>query len=417
MQVAVVGGGIVGVCTAFFLAQEGHEVVVVERQSNVAEGTSFGSAGITTAAHVKPLGGPGMPGKILSMMLKKEAAVGIDSKFDAKLWRWARKWLRECDLERYTVNRERMHRIASYNTLVLNDLQQRFHFEFERTVGYLQLYRTMKDVESSESFLSFLKDGEVSHRLIEPEEVYAIEPGLNRSAPLARALYVEDEISGNCPLFCKQLRLAAQSLGVVFHFGEQVASIEPPTHTGAHTQLKIGERSFGVDAVVVAAGAESMNLLEPLGIRLPFYPVRAYAATVPVRNFDDAPLAAVADYSNLVSVTRMGTRMRLAGTLELAARNERLRPGATRTLLKIAQDWFPDAANYNAPTFWSGLMPTLPDGPPILGATSIPNLYLNIGHAEHGWAMAAGSGRILADIVSKKATGIDVTGLTLARYL
>lgn len=416
MQVAVVGGGIVGVCTAFFLAQQGHEVVVIERQSNVAEGMSFGSAGITAVAHVKPWGKPGMPRKILSMLLKKEAAIGIDSKFDAKLWRWARKWLRECDLERYTVNRERMQRIASYSTLVLHDLQQQFNFEFERTAGYLQLYRTMADVASADSFLTFLKDCEVSHRLIECEETYEIEPGLNRSTPLARALYLEDEISGNCPLFCKQLRMAAQSLGVVFHFGKEVISIEPSNYVGAHIHINIGEQSFGVDAVVVAAGADSMKLLEPLGIRLPFYPVRAYAATVPIRNFDDAPLSAVADDANRVSVTRMGTRMRLAGTVELAAKSERLRPGATRTLLKVAQEWFPDAANYNTPTFWSGLMPTLPDGPPILGATPVPNLYLNIGHAEHGWAMAAGSGHILADIVSKKPAEIDMTGLTLARY-
>ena len=416
MQVAVIGGGIVGVCSAFFLAQAGHEVVVIERQSNVAEGASFGSSGMMATAHVQPWAAPGMPRKIISMLIKKEAAVGIDSKFDSRLWKWTRKWLQECELERFVVNRERMHRIACYSTSVMGDLQQQFNFEFERTQGYLQLYRTMSDVAAAGHLLAFLNEHEVAHRLIEPEEIYSIEPGLNRDTPLARSLYIEEDIAGNCPLFCKQLRMAAQSLGVTFHFGDEVMAIAPPAYPGERMQLQIGDGNFSVDAAVVAAGADSLKLLQPLGIKLPFYPVRGYAATVPIRNFDDAPLASVADDARHVSVARMGTRMRLAGTFELAARSERLRPGATRTMLKIAQEWFPDAANYNAPTFWSGIVPTLPDGPPVLGETPIPGLYLNVGHAEHGWAMAAGSGRVLADIVSRKQAEIDLSGLTIARY-
>jgi D-amino-acid dehydrogenase len=416
MQVAVIGGGVAGVCTAYFLAHAGHEVVVVERQTNVAEGASFGSAGPLSPVHALPWSAPGMPRKLLPMLLKAEAPVWIAPRVNRPLWRWARRWMAESEITRHQINRERAFRLASYSQETMRLLQQEHGFEFEQTEGHLRLYRSAREREHAGDLHAFLAEHDVPHQVLEPEEVWQSEPGLNRAAPLAGALSLPQDASGNCPLFCKQLRNAAQALGVHFHFGSQVDAVEATHNPGASLILHMGESRFPVDAAVVAAGAGSEGLLARLGVRLPFYPVRTYAATAAIRNFDDAPLASLADPAYQVAITRMGTRIRLAGTAELGNRSEDMRAAAIQTLLKAGQDWFPDAANYNAATLWSGNLPTLPDGPPILGATPVRNLYLNIGHAANSWAMAAGSGRILADLISGQAPDIDIDGLTLSRY-
>lgn len=417
MQVAVIGGGVVGVCNAYFLALAGHEVVVIERQSNVAEGASFGSSGIMTPAHALPRSVSERPRGILSMLLRPDPSIWVAPRIDTALWRWMRRWRTENELDRYRINRERMIRIAGYSAEVMRDLAPHCAFEYERTQGYLQLCRGQRELQQAALLQAFLVEREIPHRLLDRDEAMVIEPALDPQAALAGALYVPDDGSGNCALFCKQLRGAAQSLGVTFHFGSEVSAIEQAVTAGdSSLYLRMDEQRFAVDSVVVAAGAGSAALLAPLGIRLPLCPVRTYAATAPIRNFDDAPLAAMCDLAYQVSITRIGTRIRLAGLADLGARSAESRPDAIRTLLKIGQDWFPNAANYNAATLWSGDLPTLPDGPPILGATPIRHLYLNIGHATHGWAMAAGAGRAMADLMSGQLPEIDLDGLTLSRY-
>ena len=416
MQLAVIGGGVVGVSTAYFLAQAGHEVVVVERQSNVAEGASFGSAGVLSPLHALPWAAPGVPKKLLSLLWKREAPLWIAPRLDPALWRWARRWRAECAVERWSINRERAYRLASYSHDVMHALQQEHAFDYECTEGYLQLYRTDRERELAAPLSAWLSDAGVAHRLLSADEVRAVEPSLSRTAALAGALHLPQDTSGNCPLFCKQLRMAAQEMGVTFHFSSAVDAIDHGPGVGAGLLVRIGESRFPVDAVVIAAGAGSEALLAPLGIHLPFFPVRSYAATATIRNFDDAPLAALADATYQVAITRMGMRIRLAGTAELGNRSPDMRRGAIGTLLKVGQDWFPDAANYNAATLWSGTVPTLPDGPPVLGATPVRNVYLNIGHGTNSWAMAAGSGRILADLISGRPPEIDIDGLTMSRF-
>ncbi len=416
MQVAVIGGGVVGVCSAYFLAREGHEVVVLESQTNVAEGASFGNAGLLSPAHALPWSAPGMPRKLLPMLLKAEAPVWIAPRMDRLLWRWAKRWVAEAELDRHQINRERAFRLASYSQDTIRRLQGAHDFAFEQTEGHLRLYRTDREREFAADLHAFLAAHDVPHQVLEPDDVLRLEPAMHRETPLAGALSLPQDAAGNCPLFCKQLRNAAQALGVQFHFGAQVDAIEPSQQAGAALMLRLQENRFPVDAVVVAAGAGSAPLLAPLGIRLPFYPVRTYTATASIRNFDDAPLASLADPMYQVAITRLGTRIRLAGTAELGNRPEDMRRAAIRTLLKAGQDWFPDAANYNAATLWSSSLPTLPDGPPVLGPTPVRNLYLNLGHAANSWAMAAGAGRVLADLMSGRTPEIDLDGLTMSRY-
>jgi D-amino-acid dehydrogenase len=412
-QVAVIGGGVIGVCTAYFLAEAGHEVVLIEKYGNVAEQASFGNAGVVAPGYVTPWAAPGMPKKLLSYLFKTEAPVLLKPTFDRALWRWVRMWLSECELNRYRTNRGRMQRIAFYSREVLSQLREHYNLDYEQTRGYLQLFRTADDLKLAEPALAMLTDNNIPHRKVDAETVREIEPALSQNTTFAGGIHLPNDESGNCPLFTKQLKTISTSLGVQFHFGSTAHNIQQIDN---RLSFQIDDKTFSADAIVVAAGIDSVQLLEPLGIRIPMYPVKGYSATAAIRNFDDAPLSAIMDESYKVAIARMGSRIRIAGIAELGSRNKVLHQSALRTLLKVGQDWFPDATNYNTASFWCGVRPMMPDGPPLLGATPIPNLYLNVGHGSTGWAMAAGSGKILADLISGHSPDIDMDGLTLSRY-
>ena len=413
MHVAVIGGGVIGVCTAYFLAEAGHQVVVIERHGNVAEEASYGNAGVIAPGYVTPWAAPGMPGKILSCLFKSEAPVLFKPTLDPALWRWMRRWLTECELERYSVNKERMQRVAFYSRDIQQQMREHYQLDYEQNQGYLQLFRSARDIQMAQPAIALLAENQVPHRMVDADEARRIEPALERKTALAGALYLPRDESGNCPLFTKQLKSIAQSIGVEFQFNCNVKSIQSD---GRGVTLQTDASVSYVDAVVLAAGVDSAQLLAPLGIRVPLYPIKGYSATASIKNFEDAPLAALMDESYKVAITRMGSRIRIAGTAELGSRALTVRHAALRTLMKVGNDWFPDAANYNVASFWCGARPMLPDGAPLLGATPVTNVYVNIGHGSSGWAMAAGSGKILADLMSGQDAEIDMDGLTLSRY-
>lgn len=412
-QIAVVGGGVVGVCTAYFLAAAGHDVVVIERHQNVAQEASFGNAGIVAPGYATPWASPGMPRKILSHLLRAETPVVVNPSLDRAMWRWVRRWLSECELDRYRINKARMQRIAFYSRDILHELREYHQLDYEQTQGVLQLFRTEKDVRMAQPSIALLEENGVPHQVLDADGARAVEPALSPHTALAGALYLPQDEAGNCPLFAKRLKHIASSLGVQFHLASTVHAIEPETRGVA---LRIDDNRFSADAVVVAAGVESAQLLKPLGINVPLYPVKGYSATASIKNFEHAPQAALLDEAYKVAITRLGSRIRIAGTAEIGSSSSELHDRAVRTLIKVGSDWFPDAANYGKATFWCGARPMLPDGPPLLGATPVRNVYVNIGHGSTGWAMAAGSGKVVADIVSGMTPEIDIDGLTMARY-
>lgn len=412
-QIVVIGGGIVGVCTAYFLAEAGHDVAVIERRDNVAQEASFAHAGLISAGAAAPWALPGMPLRVLKSLFKSESAVLLRPRLDRSLWRWIRRWMSECELDRYRINKTRMQRIAFYSRDLLHQLSATYDIEYEKTRGTLQLFRSAQDMRLAEPALALLAEHEIPHRLIDAAEARTIEPALTEHTKLAGALHLPQDEAGNCPLFAKRLKQVASDMGVNFHFASTVQAIEADA---GRISLLVDNQRFSVDAAVVAAGSESAQLLKPLGIHIPLYPVRGYSATAMIKNFDQAPNAALLDESYKVAITRLGSRVRVSGMAELGARGSELHRDAMHKLIKIGFDWFPHAANYATANFWSGIHPMLPDGPPLLGSTPIRNLYINIGHGSSGWAMAAGSGKAVADIVSGRAPEIDMNGLTLARY-
>lgn len=413
MQVAVVGAGVIGVCSAYFLAEAGHEVVVIERRNNVAEEASFGDSGILAHSSIAPWAAPGMPRALLSYLMKPESPVFFNRVLDPAIWRWMRQWRKECDVARYQTNRDRLQRIAAYSREVMQYLRDRHQLDYEQSTGCLQLLRTEHDVQLAQPALDYMTAHGIRYQLLDVEAARTIEPALHTGTPLAGSIYFPEDESGNCPLFTRHIRSQAQALGVEFHFGSGVRSIQQRDHG---VILHIDDQEFSADAVVLATGADSARLLAPLGLHLPVHRVKSVSATATIRNFESAPDASLLDNAYKVAITRMDKRIRVAGTMELGSRNAQLRQTALNTLLKVADDWFPDACNYNTASFWSGTTLMLPDGPPVIGATPVRNVFINIGHGSAGWTMAAGAGKLLTDIVSRRSTEIDIEGLTLSRY-
>lgn len=423
MHVIVIGAGIIGVCSAWYLREAGFEVTVIDRRSTPAQESSFGNAGVIAPGYVTPWAAPGMPGKVLRNLFAAESPVLFRPSADPAMWRWIARWLGECRLDRYRVNKLRMQRVAFYSRACLHELRERLGIEYEQSQGYLQLFRTQRDLDMAQPALALLKENNVPHRLVDAEVCRRIEPGLATDTPLAGGLHLPEDESGNCPMFARRLRQLAEGAGVRFVMDATVSRIAPAAGQGLTVELdRNGQRSrLDAGRVVVAAGVASAGLLRPLGLRLPLYPVKGYSATVQVRDELQAPMAALMDESFKVAITRMGNRMRIAGTAELGSRKLDLRKAAVNTLLKVGRDWFPAAGNYNEASLWAGARPMLPDGPPLIGPTAIPGLYLNLGHGSTGWAMSCGSGRICAaQIAASTGSGsgpdIDMEGLTPARY-
>jgi D-amino-acid dehydrogenase len=411
--VIVVGAGIIGVCSAYYLRRAGHDVTVIERRSGVAQEASHANAGVMAPSYVGPWAQPGMPGKVLAYLFRAEAPIVFRPSADPALWRWLLLWLRECRLERYLRNKARMQRLAFYSQVQLRELRELHQLDYEQATGYLQLFRSDEDLARSEPTRRMLSELGVSHALLNTEQARRIEPALDPETALAGALHLPGDETGNCAFFAQQLKEIAIRDGVEFRFGVNARGLA--TAAGRIDYLRTDAGDLRGDAYVVAGGVDSRSLLRPVGIRLPLLSVKGYSATAPVSELGHAPSTGIMDEAYKVAITRLGKRLRIAGTAEIS-RGMKLRESALSTLLKVARDWFPSAATYRNAQYWVGARPMLPDGPPVLGPTPLSNLYLNCGHGSSGWAMACGSARLLADLISARAPEIDLEGLTLDRY-
>ena len=418
-RVAVVGAGVIGVTTAWYLREHGFEVTVYERRGGVALGTSAANAGIIAPGYVTPWAAPGMPRKLASYLTRAESPIVFRPSADVAQWRWIASWLRECTIERYRTNRERMQRLARYSREQLHILRAQTGIEDQGNRGYLQLFRTDRDIDLNAPARRMLDEQGVTCHLLDARQVREREPSLQASTPLAGALYLPDDESADCQLFTSALAALAQARGVKFLFDHQVAAIrhEHGRATGLLlVRHRIAEPNIApFDAVVIAAGVESVPLLRPLGIAAPIYPVKGFSATVDLLPGVRAPAQALMDEAYKTAITPLGRRLRIAGTAEVSGHRLRLRRAALKTLRKVATDWFVGNFDLSTAQYWVGARPMTPDGPPLLGRTMLAGLFVNIGHGSTGWAMSCGSARATADLVAEQPPGIDLDGLTLAR--
>lgn len=425
MHVIVLGAGVIGVATAWHLREAGCDVTVIEREADVAQATSLGNAGVIAPGYVTPWAAPGMPGKILKYLFKPASPLIFRPTLDAAQWRWIARWLRECEFERFRVNKQRMQRIAYYSRACLHAFRERHPFEYGASRGYLQLLRGAFDVEMVQPALKVLRDAGIAFRELDAAGCTAIEPGLRwaRQAPVG-GIYLPDDEAGDCARFTRELRALCEANGVTFRFRTEIRALDvaggkvrgvriAPVEAGSAARR---DTPLAADAIVVALGVDSAGLLRPHGIDVPLYPVKGYSATLAVVDDEKAPRAALMDESLKTAITRFGPTLRVAGTAELGNRHAVLRQQALDTLMKVLDDWFPHAADRTSARFWVGRRPMTPDGPPLLGASGIGGLWLNVGHGSTGWAMSMGSGKVLADLVTGREPEIDLSGLTLARY-
>jgi len=444
MKVAVIGAGIVGVTTAYELSADGHEVSVFERRGSVAAETSFANAGVIAPGYVTPWAAPGMPAKVLGHLISRHAPVRLRGlPLGALPWMW--QWWRACRVRTYQANRLRMQRLAVFSRDRLHAITRDLKLDYERSDGYLVLLRTPKELALVQPGLASLTELQTRFETLDAQQCRAVEPDLNVETPLHAGIYLPDDEVGNCREFAMLLRTEAQRLGAHFRFHTSVQRIvagrtpqlvhmyTPPDEAGAVTLIAAGEpddaqdtqpmamlpitESF--DAVIVCAALGSTRLLRPLGLKLPLQAVHGYSITAPLRRHeghpDHGPRSALMDERYKVAISRMGTRVRVAGSAEIGGSATEQYPGAIDTLYKVLHDWFPGSARLTQAQRWKGARPMLPDGPPVLGRSGIDGVWLNLGHGSSGWALSCGSARLLADLLVGRPGTIDTDGLGVER--
>jgi D-amino-acid dehydrogenase len=417
MRIAVIGAGIIGVTTAYELAADGHAVTVYERRGAAAEETSFANAGVVAPGYVTPWAAPGMPAKVARYLFSQHAPVKVALPLTRAELAWMWKWWRACRLETYLANRARMQRLAFYSRNRLHQLTADLQLDYDRSPGYMVLLRTDKDQAMVEPGLQVLRDAGVNYRQIDAAAARLIEPALNPDTAFAGAIHLPNDEVGNCRQFALLLKKAAEDLGVKFAFNTTVDRVD--LSQGPRVCLTNNVQAQSFDTVVMCAGLASAALLRPLGLTIPLVAVHGYSISAPIREPLNAPRSALMDERYKVAISRLGNRVRVAGSAEIGGDPAAKRPSSLQTLYRVLHDWFPGAAQISntgaGVQEWKGARPMLPDGPPVLGASGLPGLWLNLGHGSSGWALSCGSARAVADLIGNKTPEVDMEGLSADR--
>ncbi|HBB99188.1 MAG: D-amino acid dehydrogenase small subunit [Pseudomonas sp. K35] len=416
MRVLVLGSGVVGTASAYYLARAGFEVVVVDRQPAVAMETSFANAGQVSPGYASPWAAPGVPLKAMKWLLQRHAPLAIKLTGDIDQYLWMAQMLRNCTAARYAVNKERMVRLSEYSRDCLDELRAETGITYEgRQLGTTQLFRTQAQLDAAAKDIAVLQRSGVPYELLDRAGIARVEPALAKvSHKLSGALRLPNDQTGDCQMFTARLAEMAVALGVEFRFEQNIQRLD-----------YAGDRLAGVwidgkletaDRYVLALGSYSPQMLKPLGIRAPVYPLKGYSLTVPISDPAMAPQSTVLDETYKVAITRFDQRIRVGGMAEIAGHDLSLNPRRRETLEMVVGDLYPQGGDPSDAVFWTGLRPATPDGTPIIGATPYRNLFLNTGHGTLGWTMACGSGRVLADLLASKRPQISTEGLDIFRY-
>ncbi len=416
MKVVVLGSGVVGVTSAYYLARLGHEVTVVDRQKEAGLETSFANAGQVSPGYSAPWAGPGVPLKAIKWLMMRHRPFVLWPRVDPSLYRWLSLMVRNCTEEAYHRNKGRMVRLAEYSRDCLRDLRADTGISYDdRQLGTLQLFRTHKQLDHVHDDTEVLDEGGVPYEVLDPEGCIAAEPALGRVRDkFLGGLRLPGDETGDAFLFTQRLAAMAAELGVVFRFGTEIRGLA--ADGDQISGIITADGVIAADRYVVALGSYSPLLLRQIGVDVPVYPVKGYSITVPITDAAFAPVSTVMDETFKVAITRLGDRIRVGGTAELAGYSKSLRGPRRATLEHSVGDLFPYGGDVTRASFWTGLRPMTPDGTPIIGGTKYRNLFLNTGHGTLGWTMACGSGRVLADLVSGKRPNIAHEDLGMERY-
>ncbi|WP_272664808.1 D-amino acid dehydrogenase [Providencia sp. PROV174] len=416
MKILVLGAGVIGVTTAWYLAQEGHEVLVVDRQHDVAEETSAANAGQVSPGYATPWGAPGIPLKAVKWMFEKHAPLAIRPDGTLFQLRWMWQMLKNCDIQHYAMNKSRMVRIAEYSRDCIRQLRADTGIEYEaRQGGTLQLFRTTEQFDNAANDIAVLQQEGVPYELLASNELVKAEPALEFvKHKLTGGLRLPNDETGDCQQFTKKLAKMAQAAGVQFKFGGHVEQIL--TEGNKVSGVKIDGEILQADRYVVAMGSYSTSMLQSL-VQTPVYPLKGYSLTMPIIDEQRSPMSTILDETYKIAVTRFDQRIRVGGMAEVVGFNLNILKKRCETLKMVVQDLYQGGGDIAQAQFWTGLRPMTPDGTPIVGPTAYGNLYLNTGHGTLGWTMACGAGKLLADLISGNTPEIASDDLSVFRYL
>lgn len=415
MRVIVLGSGVIGVASAYYLAQQGATVTVLDRQAGPAEETSFGNAGQISPGYSTPWAAPGIPFKAVKWMFQHHAPLAIN--MDGSMWQlqWMAQMLKNCNPNSYAINKERMTRVAEYSRDCLRELRKDTGISYEnRSKGTLQVFRNEAQLDAVQRDIQVLKECGVEYQLLLKDDLAKVEPALEFAKDkLVGGLHLPNDETGDCYMFTNALANIAKDMGVDFKFNQNVEKLV--VEGNEIKGVVVNGEVLTADRYVLAFGSYSRDFLKPLNLDLPVYPVKGYSLTIPIVDAAFAPQSTVLDETYKIAITRFDQRIRVGGMAELSGFNHGLNQDRRATLEMVTQDLFPGGDMQQA-SFWTGLRPMTPDSTPIIGATRFSNLFLNTGHGTLGWTMACGSGKLISDLVMNHKTDINTEGLSIQRY-
>lgn len=417
MKVIVLGAGVIGTTSAYFLAKQGHDVTVLDRQESVAMETSHANAGCLSYGFSSPWASPGLPLNLLKWFLTGRSPLVINPNISIETIKFLYRMYKNCNPKSYEINKSRMLRIANYSREALLEIESDFDIQYEqRRQGSLQLFWDTKEIEKAKRDISILENFNINYELLDAEGCVEAEPGLKYIInKLSGGLRFNNDFTGNCYLFSNEIYKKCIEMGVNFEFNTEIKSIKININEISSVLTSKGE--FKADCYSVSLGSYSTKILSQVGIKTPIYPVKGYSITLPVLADEGAPQSTIMDEKNKIAITRLGDRIRVAGMAHLTDFDKNLRTKSLESLKSGLDLVFPKSyepsENLN---YWTGFRPSTPDGTPIIGPTPYSNLYLNTGHGTLGWTMSSGSGKLLADIVSGNQPEISIEGIDMNRY-
>jgi D-amino-acid dehydrogenase len=416
MKILVLGAGVIGVTSAYYLARAGHEVTVVDRQLSAALETSFANGGLVSPSHAEPWAGPDTPGQIFRWFFRRNAPFRFRLQSDPGFLSWCINFLNNCRTSRSAVHGARMLRLALYSRDCLRQLRDETGISYQaQQKGILHFYRNPKELHKNKVRAQRMAELGCPFRSLSPIEAADIEPALDKvRSQIAGGLYYPEDESGDAYVFTQNLMDLCKNLRVEFMFGTNISALA--AKGGNFTRIETDKGILSADAVVLALGSYSPALTRPLGLNLPVQPVKGYSITLPVLADQSAPRISLVDNERKLVFSRFGDRLRVAGMAETDGFDTSVDQVRARSILKTTLELFPELDGTKDPEYWAGLRPMTPDNAPIIGATKIKNLFVNTGHGVLGWTMSCGSGQIIADLVSGQQPKIDMEGLDMERF-
>jgi D-amino-acid dehydrogenase len=415
MKILVLGGGVIGITTAYYLARDGHDVTVIDRQPEAAAETSYANAGLLAPGHAYAWASPKAPGIMLRSLFNDDQALRLKLSADPRLWRWVWLFLLQCPAKRARINTIRKLGLCTYSVAALHEVVADTGVAYDGLDdGNLYFYRTEESFAKGVEHTGILREHGLEMLVLDRDQVAQVEPALAAHKDrIAGAVFTPGDASGDARMFSQGLAAwCAENLAVRLQFDTSIQGIDVAGDVIEAVVTDSGR--LRADLYVMALGCDSAIIGRKIGLRLPIYPVKGYSVTVPMRESNAAPVMGGVDDDNLIAYCPMGERLRLTSTAEFSGYDRSYRPRDFRAMLRLGRELFPGVADYDQPDYWAGLRPMTPEGTPFLGPARYRNLYLNTGHGHIGWTMSCGSAKVTANLIAGREPGIDLEGMGYA---